>query len=234
MNEILDFLTGPGARFSLTILALGAARLLILTAADFVNVVRRAGDKNIEYGEALASTLSWAVPVRHITHTRPLFSAVSFLFHLGLIITPLFLLEHIMLWELGTGYGWAALPGAVADGMTLLVILAGMFLITCRAADRLRRFISTPSHYVLTGLIVTVFASGFLAHQSWNPLTRTPIMIIHTLTGNILLILIPFTRLSHAILFPLARIATACAWHFRAEPPLLSRAVTPGEEPDKK
>ncbi len=234
MNEILDFLTGPVTRFSLTILALGTARLLILTAADFVNVVRRAGDKNIEYGEALASTLSWAVPVRHITHTRPLFSAASFLFHLGLIVTPLFLLEHIMLWERGTGYGWAALPGAVADGMTILVILAAIFLITCRAADRLRRFISGPSHYILTGLVVAVFASGFLAHQPWNPLSRTAMMIVHTLTGNILLILIPFTRLSHAILFPLARLATASVWHFRAEPAALTRETAPGEEQSRK
>ncbi|HNW27169.1 MAG TPA: hypothetical protein PKN50_01725 [Spirochaetota bacterium] len=234
MHDILDFLTGPAARFSLALLALGSARLLILTAADIISIVRHAGNKKIEYGEALASTLSWTAPVGHIAGTRPVFSAVSFLFHLGLIITPLFLLEHVMLWERGTGYGWTALPGGVADGLTLLVILAGIFLVTYRAADRRRRFISGPSHYILTGLVVTVFASGFLAHQPWSPLARTTMMVIHALAGNVLLIAIPFTRLSHAILFPLARIATATAWHFRGGPPQSSFSETRETEADRQ
>ncbi len=234
MNEFLDILMGPGVRFSLMLLFLGTARLVILTAIDIAGIARNAGDRKIEYGETVTSTLSWIVPVRHITLTRPLFSAISFLFHLGLLITPLFLLEHVMLLEKSAGLGWPVLPGAVADGATLLVIGTGMFLICYRAASSRRRFISTPSHYLLTGLVVTVFASGFLAHQPYNPLSRTAMMIIHTLAGNVLLILIPFTRLSHAILFPLARIATACAWHFRAEPAELSRLSTPGEEHSRK
>jgi nitrate reductase gamma subunit len=234
MKDILDILMGPGARFSLALLILGSTRLVILTVISIARIIRRAGDKKIEYGEALSSTLSWTVPARHITGTRPYFSAVSFLFHLGLLITPLFLLEHVILLEQSTGLGWVTLPGTVADGTTLLVISAGMFLISYRAASSRRRLISTPSHYILTGLVVTVFASGFLAHQPYNPLSRMSMMIIHTLAGNVLLILIPFTRLSHAILFPLARIATASAWHFRAEPTELSRLATPGKEHSRK
>lgn len=230
MKDMLDFLTGPCALFSLAVLALGTARLLLFTLADIAVMARHAGDRNVDYGEAFASTLSWTVPAGRIYSTRPLFSAVSFLFHAGMIITPLFLLEHIMLWERNTGHGWPALPGAVADGLTIIVIAAGLFLILYRACDARRRFISGPSHYILTGLIVIVFVSGFLAHQSFNPLPRTQMLIIHACAGNMLLILIPFSRLSHGILFPLARIVTAWAWHFRAQGAQGPGPASPGKE----
>jgi hypothetical protein len=47
------------------------------------------------------------------------------------------------------------------------------------------------------------FITGFLAYHQWGPYKA--ILIIHILCGEIMLIAIPFTKLSHMILFFLTR-----------------------------
>ena len=52
-------------------------------------------------------------PVRWFRGNRGLYSVVSTLFHVGLILVPIFLAGHIRLWQRGIGIGWAALPASL-------------------------------------------------------------------------------------------------------------------------
>ena len=38
-------------------------------------------------------------------------------------------------------------------------------------------------------------------------------MLIHVLCGDAILLLIPFTKLSHCVLYPLIRLGSEIAWH---------------------
>jgi hypothetical protein len=59
--------------------------------------------------------------------------------------------------------------------------------------------------------------SGFIAGRAWNPIPYDGLMLFHTLNGIGLLLLIPFTKIAHCVLFPLIRLGTEVAWHFVPE-----------------
>ena len=50
---------------------------------------------------------------------NPLFTTVTFLFHLCVVILPIFLLAHIVLWYESWKILWWSLPDMLADAMTL-------------------------------------------------------------------------------------------------------------------
>jgi nitrate reductase gamma subunit len=65
------------------------------------------------------------------------------------------------------------------------------------------RFVTTPSDYALLAVAVFPFATGFLAHRQWLPYET--ILVLHILSGEVMLVVIPFSRLRHMFFFPFTR-----------------------------
>jgi nitrate reductase gamma subunit len=152
----------------------------------------------------MRSILHWVVPyANRNTRMRPFFTAISFAFHICLLVTPLFVMGHAVLWEESWGISWWSLPPGIADAMTLIVIAGGVFFILRRIAAPEVRNVSDWSDFAIVLLVIAPFLTGFLAHQQWLP--YKPMLIIHILTGCLWLIAIPFTRLAHMIWFFLSR-----------------------------
>jgi nitrate reductase gamma subunit len=42
-------------------------------------------------------------------------------------------------------------------------------------------------------------------------------MFVHVMSGNLIFILIPFTKLSHAVLFPATQVVSEMGWHLAAD-----------------
>jgi len=154
---------------------------------------------------ALKSVGYWLIPFgTRSWQSRPVFTAVFFLFHTGLIITPVFLFAHQMLLQEKWGVMLPSLPDALADGLTLAVIACAVFLI-------LRR-IGLPEVRILTkfedigglALAVLPFITGFLARHLADP--HSFWLYAHLISGHALLIALPFTKLSHCVLFFASRI----------------------------
>jgi hypothetical protein len=38
-------------------------------------------------------------------------------------------------------------------------------------------------------------------------------MFVHVMSGNLVLVMIPFSKLSHAVLFPTTQLVSEMAWH---------------------
>ncbi len=136
--------------------------------------------------------------------SHPVFTLVTVLFHVCLLLLPMFLLAHIILWYESWELLWWSLPDNVADIMTVWVILACLAFVIRRGTDSAARQVSRKSDFVLPLLILLPFLSGFLASHHWGP--YRPLLILHILSGELLLMSIPFTRLGHMFYFFLARI----------------------------
>lgn len=214
MERLLDFSMGPLFRFSLAVTLLGALRAIALTLYDMHAGMRRAADKTVPWKSALRDTLSWTIPLGKLTGTRPVLSMASFVFHTGLLLVAVFLQDHILLWRKATGLSWFSLPRVLADALTLAAILACGALLMFRIIDKAARTLSGFQDYALLLLLCTVLLSGYFASRPINPLTHRETMLIHTLCANTILMLLPFTKLVHSILYPLLWIATAVAWRF--------------------
>jgi nitrate reductase gamma subunit len=121
------------------------------------------------------------------------------LFHLSLLTVPLFLDAHILLWDDAFGVSLWSLPDALADGMTVVLLAAAVFLFVRRLIRPEVRILTSSWDYALLILTVLPFLTGFLAYHQWGPYEL--LLILHILLGEILLMLIPFTKLGHMLLF---------------------------------
>ncbi len=157
---------------------------------------------NFKFG--LRSIFHWLVPFGSTNmRLRPVFTIVSFLFHIGLIFTPIFLLAHNILWYQSWRISWWTIPDWLADIMTVVVILAGVYLFVRRRVCKEVRYVSSASDYILLTIAVGPFLTGFLAYHQWLPYKA--MLTLHILCGEIMLMAIPFTRLDHMLFFWLTR-----------------------------
>ena len=134
---------------------------------------------------------------------QPLFTVVAIGFHLCVIILPLFLLAHIVLWYESWQILWWSLPDLLADFMAIWVILACIYFLARRSVVPEVKKVTRPADVLLPAIILLTFLTGFLAYHQWGP--YRPLLILHVLAGEILLIAIPFSKLGHMLFFMFSR-----------------------------
>lgn len=153
---------------------------------------------------ALRSILHWLLPFGSRNwRVRPLFTILIFGFHIGVVITPVFLIGHVELIEQRLGISWPTLPGLVADGLTIVVLVGAVCLVLRRIALPEVRVLTTWYDYFLLLLTVLPFLTGFFLVQGIGDAGFW--FVVHVLCGEILLVAIPFTKLYHIVGFFLTR-----------------------------
>jgi nitrate reductase gamma subunit len=208
---------GPIFRFTLVILVLGLLRLTLLTIWEIVVAIRNAGDHRLPYVQIVQQTLSWFFPIKSLYRSRGSYSLASFVMHAGVVLIILFLRNHIEILQANMGISWLAISKPILDWLTLASIGGGIFLLFYRVYVTSSRTMSKAVDYLVLVLILDIFISGYLAGRAWNPVPYDGLMLFHVLNGIILLLLIPFTKIAHCVLFPLVRLGSEVAWHLRPE-----------------
>ena len=217
MEQWLEWARGPAFKFAFVLMVLGLLRHLVLLAAAVAEALYRAGDKKIPWKAVWNATLDWLFPVKKLNNNRPVYSVLSVTFHVGLILTPVFLLPHIELWKRGLGVRWPSIPHVLADVLTLITIAAAVGLFVGRLSNKDSRRISRVQDILLPPLLIVPFITGFLAmHPLWNPIDYNVTMFIHVMSANLIFVLIPFTKLGHIILLPASQLVSEVGWHFPA------------------
>ncbi|MEW6715832.1 MAG: TmcC family electron transfer complex membrane anchor subunit [Nitrospirota bacterium] len=153
----------------------------------------------------LRSLFHWMIPFASRNwRLRPVITTMTFLFHICLVFTPIFLLSHNILWYESWGITWWTLPESLADIMTIVVISTCIFFFLRRLIAPEVRFVTFASDYLILALSFLPFLSGFLAYHQWV-LPHKAMVNLHILFGEAMLIAIPFTRLVHMFYFFLTR-----------------------------
>jgi nitrate reductase gamma subunit len=217
MATWLKLAEGSILKLTLLLLCLGLLRRLILSVIDIAAAVQRAGDRRIPYFEIAKNTLGWLIPFRYIHSTRRVYSYASFGLHLGILFSGFFLSNHIDIIFKNLGISWVAIYKPILDILTLLAITGGLILLFFRIYNPVSRQLSKTMDYLLLIVILNLFLSGFVAGRGWNPFPYNGLMLFHTLNGILLLLLIPFTKIAHCILFPLIRLSSEIGWRFPRE-----------------
>ena len=200
--DIYEFVRGPLAWIALLTFALGSLYRIFLTlliarkepaldpSRDRKNAARSIWHGLILFGSTYM-------------RRRPFFTSVSFIFHLCVILLPVFLLAHIVLWYESWEIQWWSLPDILADLMALWVILACVYFIIRRLRIPEVKQVSRPADWGLLMIILATFLTGFLAYHQWGP--YRPILILHIISSEILLVVLPFSKLSHMLFFAFSR-----------------------------
>jgi len=211
----IEFGRGPLFRLAFSLMVLGLLRVFVLTAVGIAEAYRRNSDRILPWKEIGRQTLGWLVPFGRLCRQRPAYSLTSFLFHVGLLSTPFLLAAHVLLWRRSVGFAWPAIPQQIADYLTLLTIAAGLGLFFGRALHRGARALSRFQDYFWPLLLVLPFATGYVcSHAAIGPKAYQEMMLLHVYSANLIMVMIPFTKIAHCVLAPLSQLVTAAAWKF--------------------
>lgn len=136
---------------------------------------------------------------RTVFVTYPLTMTVSTVFHVCLIFLPLFVLGHTELIALSIGHRLPSFPERLSDGLTLIVLLCCTYFFIRRVALARMRAISSVADYLVLALVGVSFLSGYLAYHQIFDYQST--ITIHMLSGELMLMAIPFTKMAHMTFF---------------------------------
>lgn len=196
--DVYALIRGPLAWVSLILFAAGILYQIFLTR--LTGKKEPALEPRRACKDAVRSILHGLIPFgSHTSRRRPLFTLVTFFFHVSVVLLPVFLLAHIVLWYESWRIQWWSLPDLPADIMTFWVIFACVFFLARRIFVMEVRQVTRPADVVLIAIILLTFLTGFLAYHQWGPYRA--LLISHILSGEILLIFLPFSRLRHMLFF---------------------------------
>jgi len=203
MHAVFNFVRGPMAGIAFAVFIIGC----LYQMASMWRLARKKDAVVFHYFSlfyALRSIIHWMVPFAALNMRRhPVMTGVTFVFHLCLFAVPFFLSSHAILFKESWDVSWAWLPDGIADIMTLAVMGACLFFLGRRIFLREVRYLTTVSDVLILFCVALPFFSGFWAGQQWPGF---PVMtLVHMISGEILLMLIPFTRLRHMLFFPVIR-----------------------------
>jgi nitrate reductase gamma subunit len=207
MHSACSFLSGPGLVLSLAVFFCGLAWRVIwyLRGLDW-QLDRVAYKPHLKRGllGALDSIVRWLLPFgTRSWRQAPVFSAAFFLFHGGAVLVPLFLAGHGVLLHESVGFSLPSMPQKLADTLTAGALMGAALLLARRLALTEVRILSARSDYAVWALAAAPLLTGFLAcmrapgYEFW--------LLLHMFSGELLLVLAPFTKLSHIVLFFLSR-----------------------------
>ena len=124
MNAAYEFVVGPLAWIAGAIFVLGSVYRL----ASMYYLAQKKDSSSLAY-------MNWKYSLRSILHwlnpfgtagwkASPWTAVITLIFHICLIVTPLFLLGHAVLLETFHGVTWwPTFPDGLADGLTVVVRL---------------------------------------------------------------------------------------------------------------
>ncbi len=202
-----EFVTGPLAWLAFSVFFVGSMVRVVqyIRGLDW-KLDRVTYEVNVSYGikGALRSIFFWLLPFgTRGWRSSPFLTFFVFTFHIGLLLTPVFLVAHNELLLERWGFRFPSLSEATADFLTILVLVSAIFLVLRRIALPEVRIITTGYDYLLLIIAVSPFFTGLMAHyQVWN---YEFWLILHIVSGEIMLVAIPFTKLSHFVKFFLTR-----------------------------
>ena len=207
MPQFYQFITGPLLWLSFGIFFVGLTVRVVryVQGLDWqLDRVAYRAHPGLGLKGALRSIVHWLVPFWSMGwRAKPLYTAIFFIFHIGLMVTPLFLVGHTVIFRERWGVDWPTLSMGLADVLTLGVMITAACIAIRRLALPEVRIVTSFYDYFLLLLSVAPFVTGFLAvhqaprYQLW--------LYSHILSGELLLVAIPFTKLFHEVGFFLSR-----------------------------
>jgi nitrate reductase gamma subunit len=197
MNEMLflAWVRGPGLNIAIGIFVLGTIWRLI----EIYGLGRK---PDLAPARHRAGASGWhtiyrrSLPPQGMMQRSPISYVGGYIFHIGLAIIVFLFAPHIKLIEGVTGLSWPGLPSQVVDGVTVVTLAAMLVMLFDRLNKPVKRFLSTFEDYFTWALTFLPVLTGYLAVKHLL-LPYTTMLAIHILSVELLLIVLPFTKLFH-------------------------------------
>ena len=202
-NELLLWAKGDAFEWALGILIAGIViRLIEIFSlgrkADFA-VVRKSSPGS-GWKTILSRSYNYKIPSTHAA----LAYFTGYIFHIGLLLIIVLLIPHIEFWRSIFSFGWPGLPTSIIDLITVITMLALLVLLIDRLTNEVKKQLSTFSDYLVWLVTFLPLLTGYLTyHHLWLPYTH--MLALHILSVELLMVVLPFTKLIHSVTIFIAR-----------------------------
>lgn len=213
-SNVYDFIRGPLVWISFIVFLLGLiyqvfsfSSLLVKKEHTVYNPRPRKKDKPGTFSDFMLKVKLSVVGV------NPVMLIVTTVFHICLVAAPLFLYAHNMLIKNAVGVSLFSFSDQIIDVLTIILMVCGTYFLWRRLFVARVRAITTFYDYVMLFLATAPFITGFLAyHQIFANEHYKLIISLHILTGELMLMAIPFTKFVHMVFFFVFRFAVESEW----------------------
>lgn len=206
MHSFIHFIMGPMVWISFLIFFIGAG-------FRFFQIIKLVNEREnfiytyLSFKYSFRSIVAWLVPfLPASTRKSPVFYGISYVFHLLLFLIPIFLLSHITLLEESMQWSWISLNDSAADVLTLIIMVSLIFFMVRRRVVPEVKFLTTLSDFLFILIVALPFVTGFLAYHQF--FAYKWMVIVHVLSGELMIMAIPFTRFFHMFMAPFTRAYT--------------------------
>jgi ferredoxin len=215
---IIDYrgiIEGPLLWIAFIIFIIGIFAKIILFIYVIVKNIK-IKSKNLRWGNIFLELRRGILFLQRALTLNPAKAVVQIIFHICLILVPICLEGHIVLWEESVfEWTWASLPEPLIDWMILFVLGLAAFFLTRRILSSEVRLSSSKSDYLLIVITALPFLTGYiLTHGSLNSISflEENMLSIHILSGEVMLIAVIFLFCKTRFIEKSCTVCAACQY----------------------
>jgi len=196
--DALQFLTwvrGPGLDIAVGIFLLGVLWRLF----EIYTLGRKkdlAAPRRAAGASGLHTIFRRSLPPHGMLKRSPVSYIGGYIFHVGLAIVVFLFAPHILLIKNLTGLSWPALPSQFVDLVAVVTMATMVVVLVDRINKPAKRFLSTFEDWFAWAVTFLPVLTGWMAVQHLL-LPYTMMLALHILSVEILLVVLPFTKLFH-------------------------------------
>lgn len=202
-NELLAFARGPAFDIAL-IVFVGGMLLRLIEVLSLGKKPDLAAPRGSGAQGGLRTVFDRSLPRKTVFEKEPLRVINGYVFHFGFFIVLFLYGPHIALFDSALGLSWPALPSGVIDAIGAITILSMIAALVIRMNNKVMRYLTTSGDYVAWLVTLLPVLTGYLAYNHLL-LPYTLMLALHLLSVELLMIVAPFSKLTHMFSFISAR-----------------------------
>ncbi|MDY6934826.1 MAG: hypothetical protein SVZ03_11495 [Spirochaetota bacterium] len=148
-----------------------------------------------------------------ILKSEPFLVILTTIFHVCIIITPIFLMGHNILLFQSWNVSLCSFAESTTDILTIIFLLCAFIFLIRRIFVSRVRSVTSVYDYLLLLITIAPFLTGYLAYHQL--IDYKTIITIHIIAGELMLISIGLTKLGHMVFFSFVRFFIGSEYSFR-------------------
>ncbi len=193
--DLLTFARGSALNWALMLFAAG----VLLRLFEILGLGRKtdlAVPRSDSPGSGWRTVWARSLPPQGMLKRDPITYISGYVFHIGLFVAIFLLAPHIEFFRSVTGFSWPTLPTPLVDALVVAAMLALAVSLAHRLTNKVKRMLSGIGDYVAWAVTLLPLLTGYLAYHHLL-LEYTLMLALHLFSVELLLVLLPFTKLFH-------------------------------------
>lgn len=193
--DLLTFARGPALNWALMLFVAG----ILLRLFEIYGLGRKtdlASPRTDSPGNGWRTVFTRSLPAEGMLKRDPVTYISGYVFHVGLFAAIFFLAPHIQFFRSMTGLAWPSLPTALVDALVVAAIVALFVTLAHRLTNPVKRMLSGVGDYAAWLVTLLPLLTGYLAYHHLL-FEYTQMLALHLFSVELLLVLLPFTKLTH-------------------------------------